>query len=279
MMCPWNAFLSILPQRLRQTVDRKGKEILQELRMRSALPIQMVTSGGDLWLSETATDEDIQYIVNVASRYSPWASSTAAYGYITAPGGHRIGLSGECVWEGDRLKGLRKVTGLCIRVARDFSGISRGIPLDRGSILLLGPPGWGKTTLLRDLVRRISDHEPGCIAVVDERGEIFPPAAGFTTGRKTDILTGCTKAAGIDMALRTLGPTWIAVDEITSSDDCNAMIHAGWCGARLIATAHARDAQDLLRRPVYRPLVETGLFETRITLQRDKSWRLERNLL
>jgi stage III sporulation protein AA len=145
-----------------------------------------------------------------------------------------------------------------------------------GSVLILGPPGSGKTTLLRDLIRIVSDRGTGSVSVVDERGELFPREADFDRGKQTDVLTGCDKASGIDMVLRTMGPRYVAVDEITNQNDCQALIRAGWCGVKLMATAHATDLADLRQRPVYRPLIQTGIFDTVVVLKPDKSWRVER---
>ena len=174
-----------------------------------------------------------------------------------------------------QMTGVRKPNALCIRVARDFPGIAQGCDLS-GSVLILGPPGSGKTTLLRDLIRRRSEVSGRCITVVDERGEIFPGGAQFPTGRRTDVLTGCGKAHGLELALRTMGPTAVAVDEITARSDCEALIQAAWCGVDLLATAHASNGKDLLRRELYRPLVESKIFSTLLILDRDKSWRKER---
>jgi stage III sporulation protein AA len=112
--------------------------------------------------------------------------------------------------------------------------------------------------------------------VVDEREELFPPGCGFDTGPRTDILSGCRKATGIDMVLRTMGPELIAMDEITSTEDCDALEQALWCGVRLVATVHAASKRDLLGRSIYSKLVRSGLFDTLIVLQRDKSWSMER---
>ena len=228
--------------------------------------------GNDKLLRRDVREEDLNYIVNVASRYSPWAAATSAQGYLTAPGGHRIGLCGEAVIQRCAMTGLRQVRSLCIRVARDLPGIAHALDHLDGSILIIGRPGSGKTTLLRDLIRYRSLK--GSVAVVDERGEIFPK--GFDIGNRTDILTGCPKSYGIDILLRTMGPTTIAVDEITAETDCEAMIKAGWCGVGLLATAHAASREDLASRPVYRPLVESRLFDSIVILRPDKSWKLER---
>ena len=157
-------------------------------------------------------------------------------------------------------------------MAHDVTGIGRPYSALRGSVLIIGPPGSGKTTLLRDLCREISHRET--VAVVDERGELFP--SGYDRGKALDVLSLCPKPRGIDMALRTLGPASIAVDEITGEEDAESLRKAGWCGVRLIATAHAASASDLRTRPIYRPLWESHLFEHLLICHRDKSRSVER---
>lgn len=274
MKCAWDALLSVLPTRLRQQVDNLGRDTMQELRLRVGQSVELILSGQSRILEMQAQEEDITFIVNAASHYSPWAAATSAKGYITAAGGHRIGVAGECVVQGGQVTGIRRATSLCIRVARAFPNIGDKAPKS-GSLLVLGPPGAGKTTLLRDLIR-IRSETGRAVAVVDERGELFPVGGVFTPGSRTDVLTGCSKAAGVDMALRTLSPACIAVDEITSLEDCQALLSVGWCGVELLATAHAKDVKDLLRRKIYQPLADSGLFDTLLILQPDKSWRMER---
>ena len=173
---------------------------------------------------------------------------------------------------------MRTVTSLCIRVAKDLHGISGRIPV-QDSILILGAPGSGKTTLLRDYIRRISGSPMGSVCVVDERGEIFPFSGGnmcFDPGNGTDVMTGRSKAEGIDCVIRAMGPKWIAVDEITRPADCDALVQALWCGVKVVATAHAASVRDLFSRPVYRPIVDSGVFSTAVVLHMDKSYHLER---
>lgn len=279
MKCAWEAFVNLLPVRMRNQVDRLGKQRLQELRLRLLQPPELLTSQGSICLEDTVRQEDLHFIVNAASRYSPWTSSTISQGYITAPGGHRIGLCGDALVTDGRMMGIGKATSLCMRVARDFPGIAKGLEWMSGSVIIVGSPGAGKTTLLRDLIRQRSEYGGKNISVVDERGEIFPFAQGklcFDAGSRTDILSGCSKTQGVSFVLRTMGPQIIAVDEITDKKDCDALLQAGWCGVDLLATAHAGSMKDLLSRPIYRPIVDSGIFQHVIILQQDKSWKVER---
>lgn len=279
MSCAWDAYLKLLPVWLREEVDRKGKGILQELRLRIGQAPKLLTSSGIFSGSGRIMTDDLAFVVNAASKYSPWCASGIKDGYITAQGGHRIGVCGDVASDRGSITGLRSVTSLNLRVARDFPGISANAVQYCGSVLILGPPGSGKTTLLRDLIRQISNSCQGNVSVVDERGELFPSfdnRSCFSPGDNTDILTGCRKVEGIEMLLRTMNPDYIAVDEITAKEDCAALISACWCGVKLLATAHASSVKDLQHRCVYRSIIDSGLFHTAIVLSKDKSWRAER---
>ena len=178
-----------------------------------------------------------------------------------------------------KVQSVRNVTSMCIRVARDFPGLASQIVGLCGSILIIGSPGRGKTTILRDLIRQKSDLQSVPIAVVDERCELFPVNCGefcFAPGFHTDILSGCKKADGIDILIRAMNPAYIAVDEITAAEDCRAIIQAQGCGVSILATAHAADIDDLQKRPVYKPILEAGIFQNIVIMQPDKSWKLER---
>lgn len=272
MICAWQEFLNVLPGWLASEADRQRNAVLQELRLRLGQVPELKLGTGSTFLRRTVVSEDLDFIVNTASRYSPWAAATVADGYLTAPGGHRIGICGEGVVREGRMQGIRRVTSVNLRIARDFPGIGAGCGNLRGSVLILGPPGSGKTTLLRDLIRQRALMET--VGVVDQRGELFPPQ--FERQGSMDVLSGCEKPEGIGILLRTMGPSTIGVDEITAEADCDALIRAGWCGVELLATAHARSARDLKCRPVYRSLADSGIFDHILVLDRDKSWREER---
>ncbi|MBQ8358514.1 MAG: Flp pilus assembly complex ATPase component TadA [Oscillospiraceae bacterium] len=279
MRCAWQAYLNLLPHWMRQEVDRFGQENLQELRIRTGLLPQMLLKQDVRNLSRQCGKEDIAFVINAASEYSPWAARTLASGFLTAPGGHRIGVCGVATVSGERMTGISQPTSLCLRVARDFEGIAGKAADISGSILIIGPPGSGKTTLLRDLIRTKANVGQGSVSVVDEREELFPLYRGqtcFSAGNHTDILSGCRKAEGIEAVLRSMNPEWIAVDEITCKSDCDALLQAGWCGVSLMATAHAGSLNDLKTRPVYKPLIDYKLFSTVLILRKDKSWTMER---
>ena len=279
MRCAWDTYIKLLPIWMRDPVDRMGRDCLQELRLRIGVPPELITESGSLWLSRTVSREDLNFCMNAASQYSPWASETLSMGYITAQGGHRIGICGIFTWSDRQACGIREITSLCLRVARDFTDLTKDFTDHNTSVLIIGKPGSGKTTLLRDFIRQRSNQAGQCVCVVDEKGELFPSIGAefcFPAGKRTDVLTGYGKTEGIEMVLRNMCPDTIAVDEITAHTDCEALLHAGWCGVKLLATAHAESRKDLFMRPVYRPIIESKLFDTLIVLRRDKTWRLER---
>ena len=262
---------------MRQVVDKGYRDDLQELRLRCGYCPELVLQDRSVWLSKKTDEQEIRFVINAVSQYSPWAVSTMAKGYITASGGHRIGFCGSVIVQNGAITGMRDISSLCIRVARSFPGISNENLF--GSVLIIGSPGSGKTTLLRDLIRLRSEKGTGSVCVVDERCELFPMIGGahcFEPGPRTDIISACDKSNGVLMALRTMCPAFIAVDEITAEEDCTALVSAGWCGVNLLATAHAANRNDLLHRPVYRPIITNRLFDTLVIMQPDKSWKAER---
>lgn len=183
-------------------------------------------------------------------------------GYLTAPGGHRIGVAGQAVLsENGQVRSLKNISFLNIRVAHECKGAADGIleGVYRGgnvrNVLILSEPGGGKTTLLRDLVRQISD---GCsygrgrsVGVVDERSEIAGCYQGkpqLDVGMRTDVMDGCPKMAGMMMLLRSMAPEVLAVDELGSREELEVLKGAAACGCRVLATAHGNSLEDLVKR-------------------------------
>lgn len=190
-------------------------------------------------------------------------------GFVSAAGGVRVGVCGT-VPEGEG--GIRGISSVCIRVPRQVKGAGAGAiaavadPLR--SVLVLSPPGGGKTTFLRELVRTVSDSGVR-VALCDERGEIAAVRDGqpqFDVGRCTDVLTGAAKADAAMMLLRSMNPQVIALDEVTEERDIEAISSAANCGVRVWATAHASGTDELRRRPLYRRLLEIRAFDAAVII-------------
>lgn len=271
MMCAWEPLRAVLPPTLQQCLNEDGQE-MTELRLRAGYDPEQNFGKRSRFLSHRVSRQELTHIINAASRYSPWLTQTLSMGYLPLPGGHRIGICGQVILESNRVKGIREPDSLCIRIARDIPGIGAEHRNLRGSVLILGAPGWGKTTLLRDLAREMARERE--TVVVDERGELFPD--GFARGKRMDVLSLCPKVQGLEMTLRTMGPEIVAVDEITSEEDCNALIRTANCGVTLLATAHAVSLSDLKSRSVYRKLLEKGIFQNILLMRQDRSCKLER---
>lgn len=276
--------LRILPGRLQPFEKGLSKEEwtqVEELRLRVGYPMTAVLPEGELCLGgEAITPRDLERLVEIASCASIHAVLPQLQeGFLTIEGGHRIGLCGTVVLEGERIKMLRDLSSASIRVARQFPGIGQMVAaslMENGwlqSTLILAPPGGGKTSLLRDLIRTVSNGEAGRtmrVGVVDQRGELgaaYRGQAQLDLGRHTDLLSGSPKAAGLMLLLRAMNPQVLAVDEVTAPEDVHALLTAGGCGVSLLATVHGTDRTDLERRKLYRELMEAGIFRRLVTIQ------------
>lgn len=237
------------------------------------------------------TAQDIRDTLEYMSRYSLYAfDEELRQGYLTIPGGHRIGLAGQAVVEKGRIKTLRNISFLNIRVAREIKGCADDLlpwlysGKEIGSSLIISPPRCGKTTLLRDLIRQVSDGwqasaVPGrekmifpgrTVGVVDERSELgacYQGVPQHDLGKRTDVLDHCPKAEGIMMLIRSMAPRVVAVDEIGSREDIEALQYGINCGCRILATVHGSSLEDILRKPSLRDLVESGVFTRYVLLQ------------
>ena len=278
----------LLPIRWRNVVQQIPdwkKAVAEELRMRTGRPMTVLMPEGEQMVSsslpyQVVTQADLDQLCDTVTGYSRYsAAHTISKGYLSAPGGFRIGLCGSAVMQGGVNTNLRDISSAMIRIGRACTGIAE--PLLSGlfeekqfcSTLLLAPPGAGKTTLLRDLIRCLSDGSEGFpphrISVVDERGEVAVMHRGvpqMDVGAHTDILDACPKAIGIPMLLRSANPQIIAVDEITVREDLEAMEQAMNCGVRFLATIHANDVRDLKSRPLLRQILKHHMFERVITI-------------
>lgn len=280
MGCAWQAYLNLLPPWIRSEVDKFGMETLEEIRLRVGLHPYIMRSNSISDIQGIVSEDDLQFVINIATNYSPWTTPTFRCGYITVEGGHRIGVCGDTVLDQHgKIATYSSITSLNLRLAKDFDGVATGLNHYNNSILIIGKPGTGKTTLLRDYIRQRSDAKSRIICVIDEKRELFPAIQGkscYYPGNHTDIISGCNKLNGIHIMLRNMNPDTIAVDEITEEDDCIALLKAGWCGVHLLATAHAQSREDLQSRDLYKPLITSGIFQYLVILNEDKQWHIER---
>jgi len=277
---------ALLPPGLRRRAEGLPKSLrdrAEELRLRSGRPPTVTVGGEELPLpgAEPVTVRDLELTVEIATQASAHAAlERVRQGYFTVRGGHRLGLCGTAATENGAVRTLRRLSSLNIRVARSVPGCAleplRGL-LSGGSLpntLLLAPPGQGKTTLLRDMLRLLSDGAlaPALrVGLADERGEVAALWEGvpqFDVGSHTDVLEGCPKAQGLMMLLRGMNPQLLACDEITAPADCEALSQCANCGVALLATAHGSDLTDLRRRPLYRELLDRRLFQAVVYIAR-----------
>lgn len=269
-------------------------EKLQEVRMRTGQPLLLRYGGreyaltGQGMLAEDAmqgfriTKEQLCETLEYVSGYSLYAfDEEMKQGFITVPGGHRIGISGRIVTEGGKIQCIRHISFINIRLSHQIRGCAdRVLPhlISDGELchtLIVSPPGCGKTTLLRDIIRQISTGThllPGrTVGVVDERSEIAGCYLGVPQndiGIRTDVLDCCAKAEGMTMLLRSMAPRVIAVDELGGDKDLEAVEKVFHCGCRLLATVHGSSVAELSQSPMFGKMMRQKMFERYILLGR-----------
>lgn len=231
----------------------------EEIRIRVGQPICIRGHGFEKYCTYVINIEDILKILENFSNNSIYSvQNEINSGFITIKGGHRVGISGTCVFENNSIKNIKYISSLNIRVAREVKESSREILsyiLDDKKFtntLILSPPGCGKTTIIRDMIRKLSDGDGICVpynvGLVDERSEIAAMYKGVPQndiGKRTDVMNNCRKDIGIKMLIRSMGPQIIATDEIGGSKDEEAMFEAIYSGVKLLLTAHGEDLKDV----------------------------------
>ena len=267
-------------------LDRQGE--IEELRLRVGLPPAVRIAGRESPLDcAPVTAQELRETLSRAARYSVHSyAESLRHGSVTLAGGHRLGVCGTAAEENGQVIAVRGLSSLNLRIARQYPGLGEQIALWVGekppqSVLLLSPPGLGKTTLLREWVRLVSDRGY-TVAVADERSEIAALADGapqFAVGRCTDVLEGCSKKQAALMLLKTMSPALIAFDEITAPEDVEAVSLCAHCGTAVLASAHAADVDDLRQRPLYRALLGLHVFRRAVVIEwkgKERCYRMER---
>lgn len=278
--------ISLLPKKITDAVLNacSGRSV-EEIRLRTGRPPQIVFSDSEIVLTELLfTKRDSDELLDKICFHSVYAhEDELRQGFIAYDGGFRIGVCGRAFSDNGRLLRITDVSSFNIRAANEVIGCSREAVrfiLDNGSpvsTLIVSGPGGGKTTVLRDLARSLSDGEeaaPRKVCIADERGEIAGCVGGVPTydvGMRTDVFELAPKADSITMFIRSMSPEVIITDEIGSPEDAESIKEASGCGVCVIASCHARNRDDLILRKPIHDLITSGIFKRILLLKRNGS--------
>lgn len=264
----------LLPLHLAEILEKVNIDSAEEIRLRIGQRPSLVIDDKEILFAENEVSRgDIAHVVDRASRSSFHAvASQLERGYIHGGFGIRIGICG--VYSEKGMVSARDISSLALRLPHEIKGIGadaieRLRPFD-SSVLIISPPGGGKTSFLRELIRKSSERGVR-VCLCDERGEVaamWQGISSFDLGPMCDVLSGVEKRRGISMLLRSMNPRVIAVDEISAEQDGEAMKEALSCGAAIYATAHGKNLEDLMKRPHYKQMISDGLFQKAVIIER-----------
>lgn len=268
-----------LPKSLAGSISTQSENGVEEIRLRSGQPTELIYSDNRIVCLPEVSGNEIMETLNYLCGYSVYLlEKEIKHGFFTARGGHRVGICGRTTEHG-----IADISGLNIRVAHEKKDCAREIlPYIRDgecihNTLILAPPGVGKTTYLRDLIRLLSsgdDKHPGVkISVVDERSEIAACYRGVPQndlGPRVDVLDECPKVKGMLMVLRSMSPQVIAVDELGMEEDFLAVLQILYSGSRILGTLHCRDIQELRQKPYLQEILQGKKVTRYVLLLRDE---------
>lgn len=269
-----------LCQEVRNALINADITRVEEIRLRVGKNIKIKYSNGEKNIGYTVTSDNIENIFGRLTQYSPYAyKEEINCGYITIEGGYRVGIAGTVVDEGGQVQTIKNISSLNIRIAREIKGCSKDIiSYINGNTIIVSPPACGKTTLLRDIVRVWSNNGKN-ICVIDERNEISGTYMGksqLDLGERTDIIVNVSKEKGFEMALRSLSPDVIAVDEIGGQGDINSIKMALNSGVSILCTLHSYNDDDLIVKEGIAPLVKNKVFDTYIFMTKSYENRVNK---
>lgn len=266
------AFLThCLPKAAARPLNALPEGSLREIRVRAGQSIRLSTRQGETICPCEPTPQQVAQMAEALCEHALYArAEEQRSGFVTLRGGHRMGLCGRVICQGQSIRALRDISSFCIRIAGQWRGAADGLigqlTDENGrcrSALIVGLPGMGKTTLLRDSLRRLSEAGRR-VCVVDERSEIAAMCDGLPqleVGPCTDVLDGCGKEAGLRWLLRSLSPEVLVTDELSDTLDAQAALEAIRSGVSMLATVHGRDLDSVCGRSTLYPLVRNRAFE------------------
>ncbi|MFR5852867.1 MAG: ATPase, T2SS/T4P/T4SS family [Lachnospiraceae bacterium] len=264
-------FTHCLPKAAARPLNALPEGSLREIRVRAGQSIRLSTRQGETICPCEPTPQQVAQMAEALCEHALYArAEEQRSGFVTLRGGHRMGLCGRVICQGQSIRALRDISSFCIRIAGQWRGAADGLigqlTDENGfcrSTLIVGLPGMGKTTLLRDSLRRLSEAGRR-VCVVDERSEIAAMCDGLPqleVGPCTDVLDGCGKEAGLRWLLRSLSPEVLVTDELSDTLDAQAALEAIRSGVSMLATVHGRDLDSVCGRNTLYPLIRDRAFE------------------
>lgn len=293
--------LRIFPNEIKSMITKQIKKLdnINEIRLRVNKEVLIKTTTSEIVLKDEdntpyiLSSSNLRTILEYVSNYSIYAyEDEIKQGYITIEGGHRIGLCGKVVLdEGGKIQTINYISSLNIRIASQRKGIADDIipNIINGDtihhVLIISPPNYGKTTLLRDIVRQLSDGNKYIsgmnVGLVDERSEIAASYLGRAcndVGKRTDVLDSCPKTIGMLMLIRSMSPKVIAVDEIGSKEDVEAIRYVINSGCKIIATIHGNSLDEIMKKPYLDNLIKEHIFTKIIVIENNYKIKIIENI-
>ncbi len=265
-----------LPRPVARTLLQQPEGSVREIRIRSGQRAIIRTGEESLSCGQELTAQQVEQMAEALCEHALYARvEEQRSGFVTLRGGHRMGLCGRVLLQGQSVRALREISSLCIRIAGQWRGAAdRLLPYltdeDQRvrSTLIVGLPGTGKTTMLRDACRRLSEMGVRT-GIVDERSEIAAMSGGVAqlcVGPNTDVLDGCSKEAGLRWMLRSMSPDLLVTDELGTPMDAQAVMDCIAAGVAVLSTLHGREVQPVPTRGVMAQLVLHKAFERYVLL-------------
>lgn len=280
-----------LPTKVSNEINKDKLNELTEIRIRVNRPIILKYNDEEKITDFVPNQKDILQIVQIICDNSIYSyQSQICSGFITLLGGHRVGITGNIAMKDGKISNINYVSSLNFRIAKEIIGISDELLRDVienntiNSTFIVSPPGYGKTTVLRDLVRSISNTGYN-VSLIDERGEIAAMYKGIPqndVGLRTDVLDNVTKSLGMNIAVRTMSPQVIVADEIGTKEDVDAINYGICSGVKGIFTAHGDSINDIKLNNNLNKLYEQKLFKKIVFLEKKgkirKIYTLDKNM-